>query len=441
MKILLIQPPKTDNSMSMIDMSLTEPLALEILASCLSEYEVKLLDMRLEDDLETTLNDFKPDIVGTTAFTAEVYKASKVLESVKKFDQDILTIIGGHHATLMPQDFDKKYIDIVAIGEGEHIIKEIVEAKSKKTGYENIKGIAIRTGSGLKFTKPRTGILDLDSLQFADRQISARYRDKYFRGTWKPAAAIYSSRGCPFRCDFCAMWKVFKGKFRIRTAAKLVDELETINEKFINFSDDNTIQNVKYAEEIYSEIKSRNIKKTYKLYGRSDTIVKHPDIIEKWKSIGMELLLIGLEAFKDSDLKARNKNNTIKNNEEAIKILHKNKVEVVAYFLVDQNFTKEDFRDLSLYVEGMNLSHPVFTVLTPFPGTDLYEKRFKDLTTNNYEMFDIFHSVLPTRMPLPEFYENFINLYRKAYLKKGNNFLSEDMVNAMVKKFIDVHHL
>jgi len=441
MKILFVQPPKTEGTISTVDMMLSEPLALEVLAANLPGHDVKILDMRLDPDLEGTLSSFKPDIVGTTAFTVEIYKASGILKKAKEYNRDVLTVIGGQHATLSPEDFSKEYIDIVAIGEGEYLIQEIVEARENNLGYTHIKGLGLRVDGKFILTGARETIADLNILPFADRKLTSAYRDKYHRGVWKPVASIFSSRGCPFRCDYCAMWKLFKGQFRVREAKNFVDELEMLPEKYISFADDNTLQNITYAESIYSEIKKRNIKKSYKIYGRSDTIVKHPEIVDMWKSIGMELIFIGLEAIKDEDLKNRNKKNTVENNEKAIKILHDKKVEIVGSFLVDQSFTEKDFKDMSEYVISRNLIHPVFTILTPFPGTDLYEKRRHEITTTNFELFDIFHSVLPTKLPLKEFYANFINLYRSSYSRHDNKFLNDTTITALLSNLMSGHGL
>lgn len=440
MKVLFIQPPKPKDSISMVDVSLPEPLSLEILAANLPGHEVKILDMRLEDDLENTLCRFNPDIVGTTAFTVEFYRAKEILKRVKEFNKDILTIIGGHHATFVPFDFYNEFIDIIVIGEGEYVIKEIVDTFERKGDFFSIKGIGLKINGNIKFTEARGNIEKLDEMPFPRRDLTEKYRADYFRGAWKPSASIYSSRGCPFRCDFCAMWKLYKGKFRMRSANNFVDELEGVKEEYVNFADDNTLHNVKFAEEVYEEIKKRGIKKRYKLYGRSDTVVKHPDIIKKWKEIGMDLLLVGLEAFRDEDLKTRGKSNTIKNNEDSVKILHENGVELVASFLVDPNFTEKDFNDLSNYVERLNLKHPIFTILTPFPGTDLYTKVYHQLTTHNYEVYDAVHAVLPTKLPLKEFYLRFIDLYKKAYAH-SKQFLNDDMLNAVIKKLLSAYEL
>ena len=91
------------------------------------------------------------------------------------------------------------------------------------------------------------------------------------------------------------------------------------------------------------------------------------------------------------------------------------------YLIVDPAFDPEDFRRLSEYVEENNLTHPVFTILSPFPGTDLYDMVKETLITKGFELIDFFHTVLPTKLPLDEFYEEFLGLYRRAYPFK--NFL------------------
>ena len=86
-----------------------------------------------------------------------------------------------------------------------------------------------------------------------------------------------------------------------------------------------------------------------------------------------------------------------------------------AYLIVDPAFDREDFRRLSEFVERNNLTHPIFTILSPFPGTDLYNMVKETLLTEGFELMDFIHTVLPTKLPLDEFYEEFLGLYRRAY--------------------------
>ncbi|OGS44128.1 MAG: hypothetical protein A2539_00965 [Elusimicrobia bacterium RIFOXYD2_FULL_34_15] len=421
MKILLIQPPLNPNIIGAGIAYLTEPLALEIIASSVPEHNVNIIDMRIDNNLEQELKNINPDIVGITGCTTDVDKNKEILKKVKEFNKNILTVVGGHHATMIPEDFNENYVDIVVIGEGEVTFRELVEMYEKKDKLSNVAGIAFRNGSkDLFYTKPREVTKNMDDMPFPNRKLTSQYRNKYFRGSWRPVASIMSSKGCPFRCSFCALWKINNGKYFVRSPESVVNELESIDEKFIDFAEDNALHDISRSNKIYELIKQRGIKKTYKLYARSDTIVRHPDIIEKWRSIGMELVLVGLESFRDDELRDLNKSNTIKNNEEAISILHKNGVEVVAYFIVNPNYTKDDFKKLSEYVQRLKLKQPIFTVLTPLPGTDFYKQKYNELTSHNYQLFDFVHSVLPTKLPLQEFYSNLLNLYNKFYLTENN---------------------
>ncbi len=159
----------------------------------------------------------------------------------------------------------------------------------------------------------------------------------------------------------------------------------------------------------------RNIKKKYKLWGRTDTVVKNPGIFEKWKEIGMEFLFMGIESVSNEYLKKRNKKNSIETNEKAIKIIQNIGIEIIPSFIIDQDFIKTDFEAIGDYIEKFELKQPVITILTPLPGTELFKRKKKELTTNNYELFDLMNSVLPTKLPLDEFYRHYFNLYKRAY--------------------------
>jgi len=444
MRILLVQPPISPIDFAAGKLVLNEPLALEIVAACIANHEVRILDMRLDENLKSELDGFHPDIVATTSYTAGVYAALATLKKVKTYDQNILTVVGGHHPTLMPQDFNREFIDAIVIGEGEITFPELIDAYEAKSDPGKVKGLAFPQNGNLVFTPSREIIRDLDLAPFPERQLTKKYRHRYFRGAWRPMASLYTSRGCPYRCDFCAMWKVARGKYRVRNAERVAEELASIEEEYIDVVDDNTLHDVRRAEMMYRTIKERGIKKKYKLYARSDTVVRHPEIIEKWREIGLELVLIGFESFRDEELRAHRKHNTVQNNEEAIRILHANGVEIAAYFLIDPGYTVSDFLALGGYVERLNLTHPVFTVLTPFPGTELFKKRRAELKNWNYELFDFCHSVLPTQLPIEVFHECLANLYRRCYSPDRNRrerkpVVSERTGEQFYRGFLEAH--
>ncbi len=419
MKVLLIYPQSVPGVIGAGVFYMTEPIALETIAAPLAGHDVRILDMRLDGGLDEAVLEFDPDVVGVTALTVETYKASAALRRVKELKPGALTIAGGQHATFMPGDFNLPWVDLVCIGDGIHTLREVVEAAGAGGGFSGIPGLAVPGERGLSFTPPRGIHADLDTLPIPARSLTAKYRSGYFRGTWKPYASMTTSRGCPFRCKFCAVWKAENGRYRTRSPGKVMEELATLAEPYVSISDDNFLHDIRRADEIAGMILKAGISKKFKLVGRADTIVKHPEIVRRWREAGMEIMLVGFEAFRDSDLEALNKKTTAAQNREAIRILHAEGVTVSAHFIVQQDFSEDDFRALGDFVEENGLKQPVFCILTPLPGTDLYEEVKDRITTRNLELFDLTHTVLPTALPLDRFYELYIGLFKRAYQRPG----------------------
>ena len=119
MKILLIEPAKSPLSIGGEDLYLYESLALEYIAAGVSQdHDVRILDMRLDKDLRSILQIFQPDIVGITSYTVHVNTVQKIAKMIKKWDGKVLIVVGGHHATVAPEDFVSPGIDLIVIGEG-----------------------------------------------------------------------------------------------------------------------------------------------------------------------------------------------------------------------------------------------------------------------------------------------------------------------------------
>jgi len=146
---------------------------------------------------------------------------------------------------------------------------------------------------------------------------------------------------------------------------------------------------------------------------RTDSIVRHPELIEKWVEAGLYAVLLGLEGGSDTMLRNVNKSCSIDTNDEAIRILQDNGVIIWGAFLVDPDWTEDDFKRLGDYVREKKITHTQFTILTPLPGTTLYRQRRDELLTGDYSCFDTLHAVLPTRLPREVFYQHFAGLYRQ----------------------------
>jgi hopanoid C-3 methylase len=425
LKILLVQPPPPPDYIGFRRTALPEPLALETLgAIARPDHEVRILDMRFDPDLTKALSEFQPDLVGVTCLTTEVYSAQDVLKQVKKERLEVFTLAGGLHASLIPQDFQAAYVDAIVIGEGELTFRELLETLDRTKGrpgeaLAQVDGLAWRRGAPAAgdgewvFNKARALAPSIDSLPIPARDLTSQWTQNYYFLFESPHTLVSTSRGCPFRCNFCSVWKFYHKRCRYMSAERVVDELETVPVPSISFVDDNFLANVPRAFKIVELIKKRGIKmRYYGMQARTDTISKHPDLVKAWKEIGLETILIGFEAATQGRLDAVAKGATIEQNERAMDILNELHIHMWGAFIVDPAFTKEDFRELKEYRERKGVIYPQFTILTPLPGTDLYQEKYNELVTHDYRLFDALHAVLPTRLPREEFYKEFASLYR-----------------------------
>lgn len=413
MKVLLIQPPSVDPLTDKI--FLFEPLALEYLGAGLKKdgHEVLLLDARIDPDYENTCRRFHPDVVGLTGFTSHVNIIKTIACRIKSKNSKILLVVGGHHATVQPQDFNDPNIDAVVIGEGVFTLREILRTWATGGDFSAIPGLAVPDTRGMTFTTPRP-YTNLNDLPLPERSLTAAYRKHYFSEWFKPLASVRTSLGCIGRCNFCALWKITGGKYLRRDPAKVVEELLMVAEPHVFFCDDESMCDVKRMDELADLIAAAGIKKKYFLYGRVDTIVNHPDLFAKWAKIGLSQVFVGMEDFSDQRLQAMNKGITTKQQEEAVRILDRLGIMMYASYMVDPTYTRDDFTSLMAYVRKMKHTYASFTVLTPLPGTELYRTRQSELLSRKPELYDMLHALLPTTLPMQEFYQELAKLWTKA---------------------------
>ncbi len=414
MRILLVQPDLSAGIGFRMAAS-PEPLHLEMIAATVPEHEVRILDMRLDRDLEAALRSFEPDMVAVTTLTPEVYTAQDILQQVKSFSPDVFTVVGGHHATLLPEDFFLPQVDAVAIGEGEIMFWELAQAVADRRRLEDVPNIVWQDRDGTFVRNRRSeGRIDLGNLPRPRRDLTESYRNEYFFLFDQPDTSVATSRGCPFRCNFCSVHEFYRGSTNQMPPGRVVSEVATVRTDHITFVDDNFLVNHDRESIIADMIKGEGIRKRFSMECRTDSIVRHPELVEKWVDIGLYAVLLGLEGGSDTILKGVHKSCNLDTNNRAIKMLQDNGVIIWGAFLVDPDWTADDFKQLRDYVGEKKITHTQFTILTPLPGTQLYRDRYKDLLTHDYSCFDTLHAVLPTRLPREEFYQHFAGLYHQS---------------------------
>lgn len=431
MKILLVQPSPFEPGRIGLENTIwfCEPVALTSLAAMVPEHEVRILDMRLESEvtLNRVLAEFEPDLVGTTSMTTDCYQAKAILQTAKDtLGEGCFTIVGGHHPTLMPEDFDDPSVDARCIGEGEETFRELVEALAKGARgaeLEVIAGLHVRRPDGsYATTAKRAQARNIDDFPAPARHLIEVYRPHYFFAIAGPMASIVTSRGCSFDCNFCAIWEFYERKTRFMSAKVVADRMEAASEKFLFFLDDNFLTNRRRLEELCDEIERRGIKKWFGTQGRTDFIADNPDLMRRLRDAGLVMILSGYESNDEDALEALLKRGTVEKNRRAAELLRELGIFSTGIFMVRQDFTESDFDRLYAHINELGVALPLVAILTPLPGTQLYRKRRHELLTEDRRLFDLLHSVLPTRLPRRRFYERFAEANQATWegWKRGN---------------------
>ncbi len=414
MRILLVNPPIGARTIGLKYVAKVEPLGLEILGAAVPGHEVELLDMEMDTDLDGTLRRFRPDIVGVSAQVVQTYTARRVLKRVKEHQPDTLTLVGGHHATLCPDDFNVPSIDAIVLGEGVPAFREIVDHWGRGESLEGIAGLALPRDRQLRFSRPRPVPATLDHQPLPDRSLTAKYRFRYFFLFESPVALVQTSMGCSYGCTFCSCQKFSQRRFVPRSPELIVEDLSRTEEEFVIFADDHSFIDPKRMARLHDLIVERGVRKRYFAYSRPDSVVENPELFRAWRRIGLELVMTGLEALDDGTLHTLEKRAQAELNERAIRILERCGIGVSAGFVVMPDFTEADFERIDDYLRTRpNIVLAELTPLTPLPGTDLHAAERGRVRTQHRELYDLAHYVVPTRLPERELYRLMRRSYRR----------------------------
>jgi hopanoid C-3 methylase len=423
-RVLLVQPPQ-GTRFGFTRIVMVEPLGLECLGAALRlhEHEVTLLDLRLEQAsaLRSALTGPRPGAVGISCgFTTDVYSTLWTAKAVKETSLGSRVIVGGHHASLVPGDFlfDGSPVDAVVIGEGEWTMLELADALERGDEPASVPGVLTLDNREHGY-QPRVHATSLDQLPLPDRRLTLRYRRRYHHAFDTPSACVETSRGCPFDCNFCSIWVFYERRARRRSPERIVEDLEQVralHEDRVFFTDDIAFIQHDAYEQLALRIREAGLKHLYSCETRADLVVRYRDLFPLWKEVGLKSVFLGIEKVDDSGLEAVRKRikGGAATNLEAIEILRSHGITPVTGLITDPAWGEEDFDRLEEFLSLLHLPSPTFTILTPLPGTELWESRKGELLTDDYTMFDVMHLVLPSRLPREQFYERFARLYGRV---------------------------
>jgi len=415
-KVAFLKPP-IGGILGLEMLTFVEPLGPISIAGGLEAegHECRIFDLRIDGEEHglDLCRRFAPDVVGLQCnFTTERNRALRLARRVKRELPGAFTVLGGHDASREPHFFADPVFDAVAIGDGEEVMPPLVQALQAGRDLRGVRGLQLNLPGGPVLTGPAAARDDLDTLPMPARHLIRHYAPHYYINFRKPLALMETARGCPFKCNFCSVWKFHESTFREKSPRRVVEELRAIEAPNVFITDDIFWLNVRRGEEMARAVKAAGIKKHFTVQTRTDIICKFPHLIEMWKECGQLSIFLGLESVTDEGLNAVNKSNTAANNEQALAILRDLGVGYTPNFIVDPAWGLEDFARLRAWIEEHGAYNSGFSILTPLPGTDLWDEARQRVTTHDWEMYDIVHAVLPTKLSLAEFYAEYSRLWR-----------------------------
>jgi len=426
MRILLINSPFSRGYYSSMP-----PLGLAYIASVLRQggHLVKMVDMNVSAErLPSRFDNF--DLVGISSDTPRHNISIQIAKKAK--EQKTPVIMGGPHVTFMDEESLKSgAVDYVVRGEGEYSMLNLVEHLSSGDDVKDVAGISYLKSGDVVRNPNHQLIADLDILPLPARELLPMNKYTVKLGGWR-ATSVITSRGCPFNCSFCSSSELFGLRWRAREPEAIVDEVEQIKEQYnidaILFMDDNFTLNPNRTIRICELMNHRNLNIRWWFFSRVDTIVNREDMVQSMADAGALTAFVGVESPNQDVLNGYKKGITADISYRAIQILRKYKIRSVAGFIIGGlNETREMIKDTIKFAIKLNPDIAQFSILTPYPGTRLFNDVKSELLTRNWDLYDGLHALIKITRTKPKDLEK---LLKEAYLRfylRLTRFLSNPM--------------
>lgn len=385
-----------------------EPLGLELVAAAARDagHDVRLIDLQVETsgDYVRVLRSWRPEAVCFSGnYLANVPEIVDLARATRELLPDCFIFVGGHSVSFVARDVlghAEGAIDCVLKGEGEAGVVALLAA-GRGGALTQVPGAVTPEGEG---PAPRF-IERLDAIRPARDLL--RHRRKYFIGTLDPCASIEFARGCPWDCTFCSAWTFYGRSYRTADPDWIADELARLREPGVFIVDDVAFVHERHGMAIADAIERRGIRKQYYLETRADVLLRNKEVFRRWRKLGLEYMFLGLEAIDAERLTLFRKRVSLDDSMAALEFARSLGVMVAINIIADPSWDRERFAVVRAWCleipEIVNIS-----VTTPYPGTEIWPEQQAQLTTRDYRLFDIQHAVLPTALPLAEFYAELV---------------------------------
>ena len=331
---------------------------------------------RIKKRLGNIIHSFQPELFGISLWTARFDAGLELTRYIKEMSPDLPIIAGGIHATILPEPVLRSGLfDYVIRGEGEVAFASLLACieSGKDPKKEEIICLSYLNEKSEVVNNPIEYCQNLDELPFPGYEYFINH-ERFNKNVFQP---IMFSRGCPFRCSFCASHKIWTRHSRHHSPAYIVRMIKRSHQRFgtkyFRFDDDTFTLKKAPVLEICRRLKQERMNIKWGCDTRVELVT--PELLEEMKAAGADSIQMGVESGDTDVRKMINKTSSLRKTREAFKIAEKAGINTVGYFMI--GFPGETYeqatRTLDL-IEEIRPTIPCISICIPYPGTESYDK-------------------------------------------------------------------
>lgn len=449
-RVLLITPPYHCGVLESAGTWM--PLGLAYVAGTLQKagYDVSIYDAMSKfdtfDDIRKHIEDFNPDAVGTAAYTSSIYDAVSVLRIAKEVNPEIITMLGGIHATFCWEELLKKdgsVVDYIIRGEGDIATTELLDFVFAGNKVD-IPGIAYARNGKITCTKKRPLISDLDALPLAWNLVE--WKDYSFKTKKNSTLAVVSSsRGCTQKCTFCSQRLFWEEKWRARSPENFVSELVYLNSTYgvdvAMIADETPTYDRERWEKILDLLIEKDIDLELLMETRVEDILRDKDIISKYREAGILHIYVGAESASQDTLNRYNKNQKVEQSKEAIDLINNaGIISETSFVLGMPDDTPQSIAAAVKLAKYYNPDLAFFLAIAPWPYSDIYPELAPYIEEFDYSKYNLIEPIVkPIGMTREELNKHLLAAFKEFYMDKLGHI--EEMSEFKKNYMIDVTKL
>lgn len=427
MRVLLVKPRHLAAHFGLAPFFRTEPLGLEYIAAALGArgHQVRIVDMCFErSSMARIIRKFRPELVGISCLhILDVAATLRHAEEIKRADTSIFVAVGGYSVASFPEALEQSRerasgIDAICVGEGESIMVALCDALQNRRPLDEVPSLLLPTGDGcFASTGEAREWLELDHVHPPDRAAVEAYRKDYVCLNYMPVWTMETTRGCRHRCKFCSVWQFYKGTCRYHASENVCADFQQIGSN-VFVIDDLFWADPQRSENLGRALLATGERKNWMLVqSRVDLVSRSAELLGLWRPLAGNFdIFFGFESPTRKGLDSLHKGSDITKTLEAVRVARECGFGVTGNFIIDPDFSEENFFELWEFIEAHQLFRVGFTILTPLPGTQYFEQSREQLKVLDWSQYDLHHLLWKPRLPVERFFELYCETWRRTVL-------------------------